>query len=151
MRALIGDVSGIQEQDTVSLLPGSAVGRNGDRMLDGSSEVVDLVPRRLHRYGHFPRCFSSLVYRSAKRLHPVKLRPMNRLCRFPPPISAAVICLNEQHNIGRCFDTLAWCDEIVIFDSGSTDQTLQPSGTGPHRPRMGFLRGCGTCVAAAAV
>ena len=42
-----------------------------------------------------------------------------------PPISAAVICFNEQHNIVRCLDALSFCDEIVVVDSGSTDGTRQ--------------------------
>ena len=41
-----------------------------------------------------------------------------------PAISAAVICLNEEENIARCLDCLSWCDQIVVVDSGSTDNTL---------------------------
>lgn len=39
-------------------------------------------------------------------------------------ISACVICLNEEKNIGRCLKSLDWCDEIIVVDSGSTDDTL---------------------------
>lgn len=42
-----------------------------------------------------------------------------------PAISAAVICFNEEQFIGRCLDSLAWCDEIVVVDSGSTDRTAE--------------------------
>ena len=42
-----------------------------------------------------------------------------------PPVSAAIICFNEQSNIGRCLDALSWCEEIVVVDSGSTDQTCE--------------------------
>jgi len=39
-------------------------------------------------------------------------------------ISAAIITKNEEHNIKRCLESLQWADEIIIVDSGSTDQTL---------------------------
>jgi glycosyltransferase involved in cell wall biosynthesis len=41
-----------------------------------------------------------------------------------PPISAAIICCNEEKNIGRCLDALRWCEQIVVLDSGSSDKTL---------------------------
>ncbi|MEE9367496.1 MAG: glycosyltransferase family 2 protein [Pontiella sp.] len=40
-------------------------------------------------------------------------------------ISACVICLNEEQNIGRCLESLGWCDEIIVVDSGSTDRTQE--------------------------
>lgn len=39
------------------------------------------------------------------------------------PISACVICFNEEQKIQRCLDSLRWCDEIVVLDSYSTDRT----------------------------
>lgn len=39
-------------------------------------------------------------------------------------ISAFVVCMNEERNIRRCLESLKWCDEIVVIDSGSTDETL---------------------------
>ena len=39
-------------------------------------------------------------------------------------ISAFVVCQNEAASIERCLASLAWCDEIVVVDSGSTDATL---------------------------
>jgi len=42
-----------------------------------------------------------------------------------PQISAIVVCFNEEDNIGRCLRSLAWCDEIVVVDSFSTDRTVE--------------------------
>lgn len=42
-----------------------------------------------------------------------------------PPASGVVICFNEADNIGRCLESLAWCDEIVVVDSLSTDGTAE--------------------------
>lgn len=40
-------------------------------------------------------------------------------------ISACVICFNEERKIRRCLRSLAWCDEIVVMDSFSTDRTAE--------------------------
>lgn len=40
------------------------------------------------------------------------------------PISAIVITLNESKNLRRCLSAADFCSEIVIVDSGSTDDTL---------------------------
>ena len=39
------------------------------------------------------------------------------------PVSVLVLTLNEEINIGACLDSLSWCDDIVVLDSLSTDQT----------------------------
>lgn len=41
-----------------------------------------------------------------------------------PKISAFIICKNEERNIRRCLDSVKWCDELIVIDSGSTDETL---------------------------
>jgi glycosyltransferase involved in cell wall biosynthesis len=38
-------------------------------------------------------------------------------------ISAAIITLNEESNIKAACESVAWADEIVVVDSGSTDAT----------------------------
>ena len=39
-------------------------------------------------------------------------------------LSVIVITKNEAHNIQSCLQSVAWCDEIVVVDSGSTDDTV---------------------------
>lgn len=40
-----------------------------------------------------------------------------------PTISVALIVKNEADNLAACLETVKWADEIVILDSGSTDDT----------------------------
>lgn len=42
-----------------------------------------------------------------------------------PKISATVITFNEADRITACLASLAFCDEIVVVDSGSTDSTRE--------------------------
>jgi glycosyltransferase involved in cell wall biosynthesis len=39
-------------------------------------------------------------------------------------ISTLILTLNEEVNIGACLDSVSWCDDVVLLDSGSTDQTV---------------------------
>lgn len=39
-------------------------------------------------------------------------------------LSAILITMNEASVVRRCLDSIAWADEIVVVDSGSTDNTL---------------------------
>lgn len=41
------------------------------------------------------------------------------------PLSAFVICLNEEKYLGNCIESLTDCRDIVVVDSGSTDGTLK--------------------------
>lgn len=38
-------------------------------------------------------------------------------------VSVLILTLNEEINLGACLDSLAWCDDVVVFDSLSTDAT----------------------------
>jgi glycosyltransferase involved in cell wall biosynthesis len=42
-----------------------------------------------------------------------------------PRLSAIVITLNEAANIAGCLDALAFCDERIVVDGGSGDETVQ--------------------------
>lgn len=41
-----------------------------------------------------------------------------------PNISAVIITYNEEANIVRTLEALSWCGEILVVDSGSTDNTV---------------------------
>ncbi len=40
-------------------------------------------------------------------------------------LSVTVITKNEEPNIERCLSSVAWADELVVVDSGSTDRTVE--------------------------
>lgn len=40
------------------------------------------------------------------------------------PVTATVITLNEARHIEACLASLAWADERIVVDSGSTDETV---------------------------
>ena len=40
-------------------------------------------------------------------------------------LTAIVITKNEAHNIGACLDSLAFCDERIVVDSFSNDDTVR--------------------------
>ncbi|MCX7698043.1 MAG: glycosyltransferase family 2 protein [Candidatus Goldbacteria bacterium] len=39
-------------------------------------------------------------------------------------LSVVIITKNEEKIIGRCLDSIKWADEIIVVDSGSTDNTI---------------------------
>jgi glycosyltransferase involved in cell wall biosynthesis len=48
------------------------------------------------------------------------------VCRRPKlPLSAFIICLNEEEYLGNCIESLTQCAEIIIVDSGSPDGTQE--------------------------
>lgn len=40
-----------------------------------------------------------------------------------PRISVTIITLNEQEKLPECLESVAWADEIVVLDAGSSDET----------------------------
>lgn len=40
-------------------------------------------------------------------------------------LTAIILTKNEQKNIVPCIESLMWCDEIVVFDDFSDDQTVE--------------------------
>lgn len=39
------------------------------------------------------------------------------------PVSVVILTMNEAVNLGPCLDSCAWCDDVHVLDSGSTDGT----------------------------
>lgn len=39
-------------------------------------------------------------------------------------ISVLVLTKNEQHNLPECLESVAWSDDVVVYDSFSTDDTV---------------------------
>ena len=40
-------------------------------------------------------------------------------------LSVVIITFNEEANLERTLSSVAWADEIIIVDSGSTDRTRE--------------------------
>lgn len=40
------------------------------------------------------------------------------------PITVVVLTYNEEVNIRRCLSSVAWADQVLVIDSGSTDATV---------------------------
>jgi len=43
-------------------------------------------------------------------------------------ISVVILTLNEAANLPRCLESICWCDDILVVDSGSTDYTIEIAG-----------------------
>lgn len=55
----------------------------------------------------------------------VGVSPKRELSAKRELLSAFVICFNEEDNVQACLESLSFCDEIVVIDSFSTDQTVE--------------------------
>lgn len=70
-----------------------------------------------------------------------------------PSLSAVIITLNEEANIAACLDSVAFCDERIVVDGGSTDATAAVAAAKGARvvlrPFDGFGRQKGYAVSQA--
>lgn len=41
------------------------------------------------------------------------------------PITATILTKNSSRHLPEVLEALAWCDEVIVLDTGSTDQTLE--------------------------
>jgi glycosyltransferase involved in cell wall biosynthesis len=54
-------------------------------------------------------------------------------------ISALILTYNEEQDLPGCLDSLAWCDDIHVLDSNSTDATREIAATrGAHVTTRAF-------------
>ena len=60
-----------------------------------------------------------------------------------PQLSAIVITRDEAANIGACLDSLTFCDERIVVDSGSTDATVEIARQKGARVELHPWRGYG--------
>jgi glycosyltransferase involved in cell wall biosynthesis len=60
-----------------------------------------------------------------------------------PQLSAIVITRNEAANIGACLDGLAFCDERIVVDCGSSDGTVEIARAKGARVEIHEWRGFG--------
>ncbi len=42
-----------------------------------------------------------------------------------PPVSVTIITFNEEENILKAIQSVAWAEEVIVVDSGSTDKTIE--------------------------
>lgn len=40
-------------------------------------------------------------------------------------LSALILTLNEESTLAPCIESLSWCDDVVVLDSGSSDRTAE--------------------------
>ncbi|HPN73330.1 MAG TPA: glycosyltransferase family 2 protein [Candidatus Omnitrophota bacterium] len=45
-------------------------------------------------------------------------------------ISAVIIALNEEKKLQECLRSVAWADEVIVVDSGSSDRTIEVARSG---------------------
>lgn len=60
--------------------------------------------------------------------HSAEHHPLARAAAPPagrPAVSVVVLTYNEEANVAECLRSCAWCDDVHVLDSGSTDRTVE--------------------------
>ena len=57
--------------------------------------------------------------------HTISGMMVDRETSKTPTVAAIVLTYNEERHIEACLKTLKWADELIVFDSYSTDQTVE--------------------------
>lgn len=55
----------------------------------------------------------------------MKLAPLESPPQEKSPISALILAKNESRDIARCISALSWCDEVIVIDDSSSDDTVR--------------------------
>ncbi len=73
--------------------------------------------------------FTDLAFET---LPPALLRSIEIANHSPPKISATILTKNSAARLDEVLSALAWCDEIVVLDTGSSDQTVAIAALKPN-------------------
>ncbi|MES1167445.1 MAG: glycosyltransferase family 2 protein [Pseudomonadota bacterium] len=76
-----------------------------------------------HGTGIAPRQFTATVH---------TVRPHRFAQPGTMPVSATIITKNSSAHLGKVLAALHWCDEVVVLDTGSTDDTMAIAGRQPN-------------------
>src|SRR5206468_7718228 len=89
---------------------------------DGASRLCPCGADSPRGHGAQAGAFPSPLWRLA---HPTRRLSRSLMDELQVPrLSAIVITRNEAANIGDCLDSVAFCEERIVVDCGSTDGTV---------------------------
>src|SRR5512134_910565 len=101
-------------------------GARGAGITRSSPSAFRVIPASPTGAGTMNACSGSASRRrlpfSKKRYRPFIRR--SSMTDMKQRLSVAIITMNEEPNIRRTLESVAWADEIVVVDSGSTDRTV---------------------------
>src|SRR6185503_5643463 len=121
--------------------------RKMGRGLGHGGKMVDHIAQRreLHeqdaRPGHWPHSNPAAPGRMALPRH---RRPRRGAMNAPKlPLTVAIIARNAEPQLGPCLASVAFADEVLVLDSGSTDGTVEVARSHGARVETGEWLGFG--------